>query len=156
MVTGGLQDEEEHKTRKAGVAGLAAGGDRRGGAGRAALHAVAHGESGAAVKGVTVVSAMVSDDPVMATALDSESCQKLADCLRGIRGRWSGFTGKTFIQYHGVSYEIYVRYAEDGQLMHCRLFDGKLYCESFRFTLTDSDAARLTQCITELMASHAE
>ena len=46
MVTGGLQDEEEHKTRKAGVAGLAAGGDRRGGAGRAALYAVAHGESG--------------------------------------------------------------------------------------------------------------
>ena len=86
----------------------------------------------------------------------SESCQKFVDCLRGIRGRWSGFAGKTFIQYHGVSYEIYVRYAEDGQLMHCRLFDGKLYCESFRFTLTDSDAARLTQCITELMASHAE
>ena len=46
MVTGGLQDEEEHKTRKAGVAGLAAGGDRHGGAGRAALHAVAHGVSG--------------------------------------------------------------------------------------------------------------
>ena len=111
---------------------------------------------GAAVKGVTVVSATVSDDPVIATALDSESCQKFVDCLRGIRGRWSGFAGKTFIQYHGVSYEIYVRYAEDGQLMHCRLFDGKLYCESFRFTLTDSDATRLTQCITELMASHAE
>ena len=111
---------------------------------------------GAAVKDVTVVSATVSDDPVMATALDSESCQKFADCLRGLRGRWSGFAGKTFIQYHGVSYEIYVRYGEDGQLMHCRLFDGKLYCESFRFTLTDSDAARLTQCITELMETHAE
>ena len=111
---------------------------------------------GAAVKGVAVVSVTVSDDPVMATALDSESCQKFADCLRGLRGRWSGFTGKTFTQYHGISYENYVRYAEDGQLMQCRLFDGKLYCESFRYTLTDSDAARLTQCITELMETHAE
>lgn len=111
---------------------------------------------GAAVKGVAVVSVTVSDDPVIATALDSESCQKLADCLRGLHGRWSGFTGKTFTQYHRISYEIYVRYAEDGQLMHCRLFDGKLYCESFRYTLTDSDAARLTQCITELMETHAE
>ena len=39
---------------------------------------------GAAVKGVAVVSVTVSDDPVMATALDSESCQKFADCLRGV------------------------------------------------------------------------
>ena len=64
--------------------------------------------------------------------------------------RWSGFAGKTFIQYHGVSYEIYISRPNEPPV-HCRLFDGKLYCENFRFTLTSSDAARLTQCITELM-----
>ena len=111
---------------------------------------------GVEIKSVTVMSATVSEAPVMRTTEDDTFCRELADCFRENSVRWSGFTGKTFTQYHGVSYEIYVRYAEDGQLMHCRLFDGKLYCESFRFTLTDSDAARLTQCITELMASHAE
>ena len=110
---------------------------------------------GVEIEGVAVIRCTVSDAPEMVTVEDDESCQRFADCLRGSRGRWSGFAGKNFIQDHGVSYELYIR-CSDEQSVHCRLFDGKLYCESFRFTLSGGDAARLTQCITELMETAAE
>ena len=107
------------------------------------------------VVGVAVLRCTVSDEPEMVTVQDRESYWKLVDQLRTCKGRWNGFAGKTFIQDHGVSYEIYIS-RPDEQPVHYRLFDGKLYCGSFRYTLTSSDAARLTQCITELMESHAE
>ena len=102
------------------------------------------------VAGVSVLRCTVSDEPEMVTVQDREGCRQIVDQLRACRGRWSGFAGKTFIQDHGVSYEIYIS-RPDEQPVHYRLFDGKLYCGSFRYTLTSSDAARLTQCITELM-----
>ena len=110
---------------------------------------------GVEIKSVMVVSSTVPGGVEMATVEDSESCQRFADCLRESSGRWSGFAGKSFMQDHGVLYEFYIR-CSDGQSVRCRLFDGKLYCESFRYTLSGSDAAKLAQCITELMESHAE
>lgn len=107
------------------------------------------------VVGVSVLRCTVSDEPEMVTVQDRESCRKIVDQLWTCKGQWSGFAGKTFIQDHGVSYEIYIS-RPDEPPVHCRLFDGKLYCGSFRFTLSGGDAARLTQCITELMESHAE
>ncbi len=100
------------------------------------------------VVGVSVLRCTVSDEPEMVTVQDRESCRKIVDQLRACKGRWNGFAGETFIQDHGVSYEIYIS-RPDEQPVHYRLFDGKLYCGSFRYTLTDS--TRLTQCITELM-----
>lgn len=102
------------------------------------------------VAGVSVLRCTVSDAPEMVTVQDREGCRQIVDQLRACRGRWNGFAGKTFIQYHGVSYEIYISRPNEPPV-HYRLFDGKLYCGSFRYTLTSSDAARLTQCITELM-----
>lgn len=102
------------------------------------------------VAGVSVLRCTVSDEPEMVTVQDREGCRQIVDQLRTCKGRWNGFAGKTFIQDHGVSYEIYIS-RPDEQPVHYRLFDGKLYCGSFRYTLTSSAAAALTQCITELM-----
>ena len=102
------------------------------------------------VVGVSVLRCTVSDEPEMVTVQDREGCRQIVDQLRTCKGRWNGFAGKTFIQDHGVSYEIYIS-RPDEQPVHYRLFDGKLYCGSFRYTLTSSAAAALTQCITELM-----
>lgn len=110
---------------------------------------------GAVLGSVTVVRATVPDAPEMVTVQDREDCLRLANCLRELGGRWSGFSGKTFVQDHGVSYTIYFS-RPDEQPAVCRLFDGKLYCGSFRFALSGGDAARLTQCITELMERYAE
>lgn len=102
------------------------------------------------VEGVTLLRCTVSDEPEMVTVQDREGCRQIVDQLWMCKGRWNGFAGKTFIQDHGVSYEIYIS-RPDEQPVHYRLFDGKLYCGSFRYALTSSDAAALTQCITELM-----
>ena len=102
------------------------------------------------VVGVSVLRCTVSDEPEMVTVQDREGCRQIVDQLWMCKGRWNGFAGKTFIQDHGVSYEIYIS-RPDEQPVHYRLFDGKLYCGSFRYTLTSSAAAALTQCITELM-----
>ena len=102
------------------------------------------------VVGVSVLRCTVSDEPEMVTVQDREGCRQIVDQLRTCKGRWNGFAGKTFIQDHGVSYEIYIS-RPDEQPVHYRLFDGKFYCGSFRYTLTSSAAAALTQCITELM-----
>ena len=102
------------------------------------------------VEGVTLLRCTVSDEPEMVTVQDREGCRQIVDQLWTCKGRWNGFAGKTFIQDHGVSYEIYIS-RPDEQPVHYRLFDGKLYCGSFRYALTSSDAAALTQCITELM-----
>ena len=107
---------------------------------------------GVEIKSVTVMSATVSEAPVMRTTEDDTFCRDIADCFRENSVRWSGFASNTFTQDHGAAYSI-VMSCSDGQTVVCRFFEGKLYCGRFRYTMTAAGEARLREYVTALAES---
>ena len=107
---------------------------------------------GVEIKSVTVMSATVSEAPVMRTTEDDTFCRDIADCFRENSVRWSGFASSALTWDHGTVYNV-VMSCSDRQTVVCRVFEEKLYCGRFRYTMTAAGEARLREYVTALAES---
>ena len=110
---------------------------------------------GVEIESVTVISSTVStasEAPVVRTTEDDAFCRDFADCFRENSVRWSGFASSTLTWDHGTVYNV-VMSCSDGQTVVCRVFEEKLYCGRFRYTMTTAGEARLREYVTALAES---
>ena len=107
---------------------------------------------GVTIERVTVISSTVSEAPVVRATEDDTFCQDLADCFRENSVRWSGFAPSTLTWDHGTAYNV-IMSCSDRQTVVCRVFEEKLYCGRFRYTMTTAGEARLREYVTALAES---
>lgn len=104
------------------------------------------------IESVTVISSTVPEAPVVRATEDDTFCRDLADCFRENSVRWSGFASSTLTWDHGTAYSV-IMSCSDRQTVVCRVFEEKLYCGRFRYTMTTAGEARLREYVTALAES---
>ena len=107
---------------------------------------------GVTIERVTVISSTVPEAPVVRATEDDTFCQDLTDCFRENSVRWSGFAPSTLAWDHGTVYNV-IMSCSDRQTVVCRVFEEKLYCGRFCYTMTAAGEARLLEYVTALAES---
>ena len=100
----------------------------------------------ASIDRIVISKVVMQADPKTFTIDDSASCDSLDICLEEITVRRKGLNPSRVLQKGGIMYYIIIYYSDE-ELVNCTLFDGKIFCGKYTYTLLSDGENRLTQWV---------
>ena len=105
------------------------------------------------IERIILTEVVYQENPKILSLEDSKTCGNFLACFKESSAQRRFFHSSAIVQDHGVLYLLSIYYS-NGEIISCDIFDGKLYCGMFSYTIPSNTENSLMKCITSAIGDN--
>ena len=105
------------------------------------------------IERIILTEVVYQENPKILSLEDSKTCGNFLACFKESSAQRRFFHSSAIVQDHGVLYLLSIYYS-NGEIISCDIFDGKLYCGMFSYTMPSNTENSLMKCITSAIGDN--